>query len=89
LKPKLPKLVFKRSIDRLKFYFSYLLLLVGAGVAHAGATSTFGCRGIAAMVAYLQATVEAVLMNLAAAALGVLNEDEGGERVLVLARPRQ
>jgi hypothetical protein len=47
LESKHPKLVFKRIIDRLKFFF-YYLLLVGVGVAHAGAisgraTSTVGC----------------------------------------------
>jgi hypothetical protein len=63
--PKHPKLVFKRSINHLKFYFYFLLLLlVGAGVARAGATSA------TAIFACLQATAEVVLVNLAAVALG-------------------
>jgi hypothetical protein len=66
-KPKHPKLVFKRSIHRLKFYFYYLLLIVDVEVARAGAARTVGCRGRAAMVACPQAMVEAVLMHLAAA----------------------
>jgi hypothetical protein len=65
------KLIFKRSIHRLKFYLYYLLLLVGAGVARAGAARTVGCRSRAAMVACLQATVVAFLAPQLAAALGI------------------
>jgi hypothetical protein len=68
----------------LKSYFYYLLLLVGVGVArdgvpHAGAASPIGGRARSDMVACLLATAETVLMNLAAAALGVRIEVEGGE----------
>jgi hypothetical protein len=55
----------------LEIYFYYLLLLVGAGVARAGAARTVSCWSRAAMVAYPQATAEAVLMHLVAAALGI------------------
>jgi hypothetical protein len=92
---KYPKLVFKRSIDRLKPYIYYLLLVVGAGVARAGCTSAIvasvggasagGGWTSPAMVAGLQATAAAVLTNLAAAALSVLVGGKGGKGVLVLA----
>jgi hypothetical protein len=82
-KQKYPKLAFKQSIDRLKSYIYYLLLVVGAGVSHARCArvvgaGTGGGQASSAMVATLQAMAEAILMNLAAAALGILIEVKGG-----------
>jgi hypothetical protein len=69
------------SIDRLKSYFYYLLLVVAIGVPSAG-----GGQGSSAMVACLQATATIVLTSLETAALDVLVGSEGGEGVLVFAR---
>jgi hypothetical protein len=56
----------------------YLLLLVGAGVARAGATRTVGCRSRAGMVACLQATADAFLTPLLAAALSIFYDASVG-----------
>jgi hypothetical protein len=84
-KPKHPKLVFKQSIDCLKSYLYYILVVVAAGGARAGGGWGIGGGGSSAMVVFLQAVTTAVLTNLAAVALGVLDEVERGEGVLVLA----
>jgi hypothetical protein len=96
LKLKHHKLVFMQSIDRLKSYLYYLLLVLGAGVACARVASAGGARagggwgvgrgGSSAMVSCLQATAAAVLTSLASTLLGVLDEAEQEEGVLVLAR---
>jgi hypothetical protein len=82
---KYPKIVFKWSIDRLKPYIYYLLLVVGVGVARAGGTSaviasTGGGWTSTGMVAGLQVTLAMVLTSLSVLVCG-----EGGEGLLVLA----
>jgi hypothetical protein len=68
----------------LKSYFYYLLLVIGAKVSRtqcvrAGGANTIREWASSTMVAYLHATAETILMDLAVAALGLLVEAEGVE----------